>query len=44
LLGKLPPQFFAVFFFADIIYLPPFYLILRRLYAQARERDAAAEK
>src|SRR5262245_5760035 len=41
LLGKLPPQFVAVYFFADVIYLPPFYLIMRRLYALARERDAA---
>jgi len=40
LLGKLPPQFIVVYFFADVIYLPPFYLILRRLYALARERDA----
>lgn len=37
-LGKLPPQFVAVYFFADVIYLPPFYLILRRLYTLARER------
>jgi small multidrug resistance pump len=41
LMGKLPPQFVAVYFFADVIYLPPFYLIMRRLYALARERDAA---
>jgi len=40
LLGKLPPQFIAVYFFADLIYLPPFYLIMRRLYALAKERDA----
>jgi small multidrug resistance pump len=39
LMGKLPPQFIAVYFFADVIYLPPFYLIMRRLYALARERD-----
>jgi len=38
-MGKLPPQFIAVYFFADVIYLPPFYLIMRRLYALARERD-----
>jgi hypothetical protein len=42
LMGKLPPHFVAVYFFADVIYLPPFYLIMRRLYALARERDAAA--
>lgn len=29
--GILPPRFVLVYFFADIIYLPPFYLILRRL-------------
>ena len=37
--GQLPLQFVAVYFFADVIYLPPFYLILRRLYAFSRERD-----
>jgi small multidrug resistance pump len=31
LLGKLPLRFVAVFFFADVIYLPFFYAILRRL-------------
>ncbi|MFN0055339.1 MAG: hypothetical protein ACKV0T_24600 [Planctomycetales bacterium] len=31
LLGKLPWRFALVFLFADVIYLPPFYLILRRL-------------
>ena len=31
LTGKLPWWFGAVVFFADVIYLPPFYLILRRL-------------
>lgn len=39
--GQLPLRFVAVYFFADIIYLPPFYLILQRLYALARERDGA---
>ncbi|MGQ0633356.1 MAG: hypothetical protein ACT4QC_02000 [Planctomycetaceae bacterium] len=29
--GKLPWRFVPVFFFADIIYLPPFWLILQRL-------------
>lgn len=38
-LGKLPPRFFLVFFFADIIYLWPFYLIIRRLNAVALERS-----
>ncbi|MBS0261963.1 MAG: hypothetical protein JSS02_08395 [Planctomycetes bacterium] len=40
--GKLPPQFVAVYFFADVIYLPPFYLIMRRLSAVAREREKAS--
>jgi hypothetical protein len=39
-LGILPLEFVAVYFFADVIYLPPFYVILRRLYALAREREA----
>lgn len=39
-LGKLPLQFVAVYFFADVIYLPPFYVILRRLYRMAGERGA----
>lgn len=38
LLGKLPPRFFLVFFFADIIYLWPFYLIIRRLDQLAASR------
>jgi small multidrug resistance pump len=29
--GKLPPFFLAMLFVSDIVYLPPFYLILRRL-------------
>lgn len=36
--GKLPPGFLILLFFADIIYLPPFYLILRRLYRAAAAR------
>ena len=36
--GQLPLRFVAVYFFADIIYLPPFYLILRRLYALAHDK------
>ena len=35
-LGKLPPVFLVVLFFADIVYLPPFFVILRRLYSLAR--------
>ena len=41
--GKLPPTFLAVTFFSDIIYLPPFAIILRHLKrAAARERELAA--
>jgi hypothetical protein len=40
-LGKLPPVFLAVLFFADIMYLPPFAIILKRLYRIARQ-DAVA--
>ena len=36
--GQLPLRFAAVYLFADIVYLPPFYLILRRLYALAGRR------
>ncbi len=38
--GKLPAAFLAVLFFSDVIYLPPFYMILQRLSAMAAERDA----
>ena len=31
--GRLGPGFGVVVFFADVIYLPPFYVILRRLYS-----------
>jgi len=31
-LGKLPITFLVLLFFADMIYLPPFFVILRRLY------------
>ena len=41
--GKLPLTFVAVYFFADVIYLLPFYVIMRRLYAIAREREAHAK-
>lgn len=43
--GKLPPAFFPVLFFADIVYLPPFLIIMRRLYGIAwTDRHADAEK
>lgn len=31
--GRMPLVFLPVLFFADIVYLPPFLLIMRRLYA-----------
>jgi len=34
--GQLPPWFAVAVFFADVIYLPPFYAIMRRLSAVAR--------
>lgn len=36
--GKLPLRFVAVYFFADVIYLPFFYLIMRRLNRLAGDR------
>ena len=36
--GALPLAFLPVLFFADMIYLPPFLVILRRLYRAARQR------
>lgn len=38
-LGKIPPMFLVVLLFSDAIYLPPFLVILRRLYRIARERS-----
>jgi hypothetical protein len=34
-MGRLPWTFVPVLFISDIVYLPPFYVILRRLYAVA---------
>ncbi len=42
--GKLPLAFLAVLFFADIVYLLPFYVIITRLYRLAAERDALAAR
>ena len=36
-IGKLPVAFLPILFFADIVYLGPFLLIMRRLYAIARQ-------
>ena len=38
IIGKITPWFVPVVFFADIIYLPFFYIILRRLYAAVGDR------
>lgn len=35
--GRVPLLFLAAVVFADIIYLPPFYMILRNIYSQASE-------
>ena len=37
--GRLPGWFAVAVFFADVIYLPPFYVIMRRLYRAARQRS-----
>lgn len=44
LLGKLPWSFVAVFFFCDVIYLPPFFLILQRLNAVSRRWKQEQER
>ena len=41
-IGKLPPVFLGMLFFSDIVYLPPFLLILRVLYREAAARSAQA--
>jgi hypothetical protein len=38
LLGKMPPIFFLVLIFSDIVYLPFFWKIIRRVYRIADER------
>ncbi len=38
LLGKMPPLFFVILVFSDIVYLPFFWAILRRVYRIANER------
>ena len=45
-LGKLPLMFLPVLLFADIAYLPPFYVIMRRLkrIAVAEETEATAPR
>jgi CDP-diglyceride synthetase len=40
--GILPLRFVAVFLFSDVIYLPPFYLILQRLNRLAAEAKPVA--
>ena len=41
LLGKLPPVFLVILFFADIMYLPPFWVIMHRLKAIATSISTA---
>ena len=43
-IGQLPWWFALVVFFSDVIYLPPFYMIMRRLYAAARQRQVQNPK
>ena len=38
LLGKMPPVFLVVLLFSDIVYLPFFWLIIRRVYRIAQQR------
>lgn len=38
LLGKMPPIFFVILLFSDIVYLPFFWMIIRRVYRIADER------
>jgi len=38
LLGKMPPVFMIVLLFSDIVYLPFFWVILKRIYRIAGER------
>lgn len=42
-LGSLPPLYVPIVIFSDLVYLPPFYLIARRLdiLAQARAAESA---
>jgi hypothetical protein len=41
-LGKLPPVFLVILFFADIVYLPPFAVIIKRLSKIARSAPLRA--
>jgi hypothetical protein len=38
LLGKMPPIFLVILIFSDLVYLPFFWMILRRVYRIADER------
>jgi hypothetical protein len=39
--GKMPLVFLPILFFADMVYLPPFAVILRRLYRLAGQQQSA---
>lgn len=41
--GKLPLHFLGMLFFADIIYLPFFWIIMRRIYRLARMQRASQD-
>jgi hypothetical protein len=41
--GELPLGFVPVLFFSDVIYLPPFYVIMQRLYRLAAVEKRASE-
>ena len=41
--GAFPMFFLVVLFFADIIYLPPFWVIMRRIYEEARRSQGSVE-
>jgi small multidrug resistance pump len=43
-LGELPLLFLPILFFADIVYLAPFLVIMRRLYRLARENRATLSR
>ena len=43
-MGRFPLRFFPILFFADIIYLPLFAIIMRRLYAIAAANRLAAKQ
>ncbi len=43
MLGKLPPVFLVILFFADIMYLPPFWVVMHRLRALAAGKSVSSD-